>query len=293
MLLKVADGVCIFDDDQKRVLDGYHEADMKLTIQKCLNICKSRKFPFSGVQWQIECYCGNMPSSGFKWAWPEKCNDPCAGDSTQMCGGSMAMNVYKTPSEDPKGACVYDNPAQRVLDGLSIIGAKNMSIETCKQFCFGYKFYGVQGGDQCHCGDFDKNFLPSPELECNMPCNGNSDQFCGGSWRLNVFLNQNASDIVEPLVFEIGANSESILQSSLEELYENEPDTNAVDIENLIHEIYPSSEDDIFMLWSSDNDDSHEGTYLSFTYLNPSYIQYMFMTTQSWRFLGVVKNVIA
>ena len=162
-----------------------------MTIQKCLHICKTKGYEFSGLQWQIECYCGNMPTNGFEWAWPGKCDDRCAGDSNQMCGGSMAMNVYKTLSKNPKGLCVYDNPTERVFDGPSIAGHNNMTIDSCKHFCSNYKFFGVQRGDECYCGNHDFNFLPSPSLECNKPCDGNKNQFCGGLWRMNVYLNEN------------------------------------------------------------------------------------------------------
>ena len=179
----------MFDDGNDRVLDGYHEASMDMTVQKCLKICKTRGFEFSGLQWQIECYCGNVQSNQFKFAWPERCDDRCAGDSNQICGGSMALSLYNTPDEDPKGLCVFDHPVRRVLDGKSVTGLKDLTMEKCSDFCSNYKFFGLQGGDECHCGDFDDNFLPSAQFECNIPCTGD-DQICGGSWRMNIFMNQ-------------------------------------------------------------------------------------------------------
>ena len=131
-------GICVFDDVHDRILNGYHEADDEMTIEKCLSICRSREFQYSGVQWQIECYCGNEPEgTGFKWAWPSKCNDRCAGDSNQICGGTNAMSVYTTPPKDPQGICIYDYPHRRVLDDYSITGHKNMSVINCKNICSG------------------------------------------------------------------------------------------------------------------------------------------------------------
>ena len=65
-------------------------------------------YEFSGLQWQIECYCGNVPSTGFEWAWPGKCDDRCAGDSSQRCGGSMAMNLYNTPGKKLDGRVIAE-----------------------------------------------------------------------------------------------------------------------------------------------------------------------------------------
>ena len=171
---------------------------MDMTVQKCLKICRKRGFQFSGLQWQIECYCGNVPSKEFQWAWPERCDDRCAGDSNQICGGSMAMSLYNTPERDPKGLCVYDHPEKRVLDGKSATGLNDLTIEKCSNFCSSYKFFGLQGGNECHCGDYDDNFLPSSQLECNLPCTGGY-QICGGSWRMNVFLNRDSKFLTPTL----------------------------------------------------------------------------------------------
>ena len=171
------------------MLDGYHEADMTMTIQKCLQICRKKRYEFSGLQWQIECYRGNMPSNGFEWAWPGKCNHRCPGDSSQMCGGSMAMNLYKTPGKTLGGLCVYDYPNNRVFEGRSITGQNDMTTEKCKRFCSAYKFYGVQAGNECYCGDSSHNLLPSPDFQCDTQCQGNASQICGGSWRMKVYNN--------------------------------------------------------------------------------------------------------
>ena len=84
-------GQCAFDDKNDRVLDGYYETNDEMTIQQCLKICSSKGFRYSGLEWACECHCGNEPDQGFEWAWPDKCDDPCSGDSHQICGGSGAM----------------------------------------------------------------------------------------------------------------------------------------------------------------------------------------------------------
>lgn len=84
-----------------------------------------------------------MPSNGFEWAWPEKCGDRCAGDSSQTCGGSMAINLYNTPQNILSGLCFYDHPDQRVFEGPSITGQNDMTIEKCKDLCSKHKFFAV------------------------------------------------------------------------------------------------------------------------------------------------------
>ena len=67
-----------------------------MTVELCLATCREKGFAYSGLQWQIECYCGDEPANGFEWAWMNKCNRKCAGNSNQICGGSNAMSVYST-----------------------------------------------------------------------------------------------------------------------------------------------------------------------------------------------------
>ena len=57
------------------------------------------------------------------------------------------------------------------------------------KFLKDFNFFGLQNGDECLCGNDDSNIIPTHEFECNMRCNGNDDQFCGGLWRVNVYTN--------------------------------------------------------------------------------------------------------
>ena len=50
-----------------------------------------------------------------------------------------------------------------------------------------YSFFGLENGDACFCGFDDSKFVPSPNSECNKPCNGAENEICGGSWRLSLY----------------------------------------------------------------------------------------------------------
>ena len=130
-------GTCVFDDKHDRVLDGYVEETDDMTIQKCLSICRSAGFFYAGLEWQIECHCGNDPEFGFEWTWPSKCNEKCIGDSLQICGGAGAMSVWTVPPRNIKGLCIYDFPDERVLDGYWITDVKNLTVEGCSDICKG------------------------------------------------------------------------------------------------------------------------------------------------------------
>ena len=130
-------GTCVFDDKHSRVLNGYVEETDDMTIQKCLSICRSKGFHFAGLEWQIECHCGDEAEKGFEWAWPSKCNEKCIGASYQICGGVGAASVWTVPPKNLNGLCIYDFPDERVLDGYWITEVENITIEICSDICKG------------------------------------------------------------------------------------------------------------------------------------------------------------
>ena len=181
-------GVCSFDDKNNRILSNHYEASDDMTVEKCLSICRSKGYPYSGLEWSCECHCGHAPEEGFEWAWSSKCDDRCSGDSSQICGGSEAMSIWTTPPTDLFGYCMNDYPNnQRVLDDFSITGLKELTIATCSRICKDYNYFGLQDGDGCYCGNDDSKFIPVSPDECNQPCSGNKNEICGGSWRLSVY----------------------------------------------------------------------------------------------------------
>ena len=50
-----------------------------------------------------------------------------------------------------------------------------------------FRYADLENGDACYCGNADDKFIPTDPKECNIPCTGDQSQFCGGSWRLQVY----------------------------------------------------------------------------------------------------------
>ena len=48
-------------------------------------------------------------------------------------------------------------------------------------------YAGLENGDGCYCGNSEDKFIPTDPEECNAPCTGDPNEFCGGSWRLQVY----------------------------------------------------------------------------------------------------------
>lgn len=81
--------------------------------------------------WQ--CFCGSPASLGSDTA--DNCDMECAGDSSQLCGGFNAINVYEytdeTNSEYTYMGCYTDSSSNRVMGSMSV--SSSMTIDVSDQ----------------------------------------------------------------------------------------------------------------------------------------------------------------
>lgn len=193
---------CFDDNPNYRTLrdDAIYTDDM--TIQECQAYCasKSSTYDIFGLEYGRECYCGSGLRNGL--ATTGKCDKPCAGDSSTICGGGNTLSVYTTnqalavsvlssPSVSQVGCFqdFYGAPTNyRILDGADY-SSDSMTMESCSSFCNGrgYAFGGVEYGRECYCG----STLPiKVSTACTMTCSGNAEELCGGPNAINVFQNK-------------------------------------------------------------------------------------------------------
>lgn len=88
---------CYRDEKEYRLLSGYFiNFKSSNTPSKCVQLCLQSGFPFAGVQYGSECFCGSdLPAETVKLA-DSSCNMKCSGDQHDICGGYYAMNIYET-----------------------------------------------------------------------------------------------------------------------------------------------------------------------------------------------------
>ncbi|TGO23411.1 hypothetical protein BPAE_0133g00090 [Botrytis paeoniae] len=72
--------------------------DADLTIEACLHACKEGGYPFAGVEYSQECYCGVVLGNGTAKVDESNCQMTCNGNTTELCGG--AANLYLYVAED-------------------------------------------------------------------------------------------------------------------------------------------------------------------------------------------------
>ncbi|KAJ7057174.1 WSC domain-containing protein, partial [Mycena amicta] len=82
-------------DNNSRVLVGYQATDTALTPASCINKCASLSYVLAGVENGQECYCANILTNNPMGARDDQCNVPCAGDSSQNCGGGWRVMIYQ------------------------------------------------------------------------------------------------------------------------------------------------------------------------------------------------------
>ncbi|KAJ7222105.1 WSC domain-containing protein [Mycena pura] len=184
-------------------------ADHNMTVQSCLDSCGAGGYILGGLEFGDECYCGNAilyvyPSS-------EACLTPCAGNTSEICGGPDALDLYQfadTPftTGPPSTLLSYKNwmwwgcmdetfPSDggRLLPHgpLAPIPAEQMTVERCLDGCeaAGYNAAGLEAGQECFCDlvTVDSSSTQPERWEstittfCSAPCLANATEVCGGA----------------------------------------------------------------------------------------------------------------
>ncbi|KAL2019677.1 hypothetical protein VTK56DRAFT_9296 [Thermocarpiscus australiensis] len=194
-----------------------------MTIDKCVAECKGNGYRYAGLVYYGVCYCGQTVNG--PQVDESQCNLPCNGNSTQTCGGNDIFSVYQDPTFQPVDdvtiadyhalGCYTDDSSlgKALVYRQDQLDAATLTTEKCLQACRdgGFPFAGTEYGGECYCGVVlgNDSSVVSAE-ECNMPCNGNPGQTCGGPARLNLFVAHELQSL-EPCGYEPPSSSSSTL----------------------------------------------------------------------------------
>jgi len=89
-------GECFVDSAPPNRLLPDHNDYPDNTPRKCIFECRKRGFAYAGVQYGINCFCGNTRPPDVWSVDSSQCHWPCEGDQAQKCGGlNWQMNVYQ------------------------------------------------------------------------------------------------------------------------------------------------------------------------------------------------------
>ncbi|KAF7918104.1 hypothetical protein BELL_0939g00050 [Botrytis elliptica] len=73
---------------------GVTEALDVMTVPLCMAFCKSNGYAYAGIEYTRECYCAQYLSALASKVDDAKCDLPCKGNTSQICGGSWTLSVY-------------------------------------------------------------------------------------------------------------------------------------------------------------------------------------------------------
>ena len=148
--------------------------------------------------------CGNSLVNPTGQAASTDCSMPCSGNATEQCGGPNRLNLFWSGTNGPQtnpgptnwtfSGCYAEGTTGRALTtGMTTTGGSNvMTVALCLSACqaAGYPLAGVEYSGECYCGNSIANggtLNPGGLSGCNMLCNGNHSEFCGGSGTLDVY----------------------------------------------------------------------------------------------------------
>jgi len=66
-----------------------------ITIEHCMDGCKALGYQYAGLQYGLQCFCGNSYGS-YGLAPAGYCNYPCKDDTSETCGNGWTNQVYNS-----------------------------------------------------------------------------------------------------------------------------------------------------------------------------------------------------
>ncbi|XP_025423118.1 uncharacterized protein LOC112692604 isoform X2 [Sipha flava] len=188
---------CFNNFKRHPILNGWEITSNHLTPKNCVYSCYARRFPYAALTSSKECLCSFKKPSFEAKTEDNMCATPCSGSSQQLCGGNNVIDVYSTGMEWKTDAignyylgCFEESQSNRMFSNSRSL-SKN-TPELCSTICYklGYTYSGVTYIEGCFCGNqppAESLFPKVEDKQCNTKCAGDTNQYCGGGWRMGVF----------------------------------------------------------------------------------------------------------
>eukprot|EP00903_Cladosiphon_okamuranus_P015443 g14263.t1 len=167
---------CFNDHRTDRVFEiKLTEAD--LTTEKCYDYCVSKGASLMATQYSIECFCGDdIGEKMYARHGKTGCDFVCGGDSSEICGGYTAFNLYMIDSDDG-----YDD-SEESTSTENTDDDEDASTMTSELFEHQKPMEGPSGGseDRSACSTYDENEEMAKLAEGN--CYYNTYMCCWSSF---------------------------------------------------------------------------------------------------------------
>lgn len=88
---------CFVDEKKMRLLSGFYGNYVSTNSpNSCLDICVQAGFPYAGVQYGSECFCGDTDPPDNAKLSDDACDMKCPANPSETCGGYFTMNIFET-----------------------------------------------------------------------------------------------------------------------------------------------------------------------------------------------------
>lgn len=92
--------------DIGRTLTGSSFSNSTMTNELCVNFCNDNGYIYAGTEYALQCFCGaTVAAAATQVNGSTDCVMPCAGNSSEICGGSSRLSLFwsgvSPPSTNP------------------------------------------------------------------------------------------------------------------------------------------------------------------------------------------------
>ncbi|KIK64395.1 hypothetical protein GYMLUDRAFT_161073 [Collybiopsis luxurians FD-317 M1] len=175
-----------------------------MTVETCVAFCNSVDYIYAGVEFAsvliiITLDCDSTIQLPSVPTATSDCDNPCAGNASEICGGSESILIYTNGEPAPVivqdignwsyTGCFTDSVGDRVLAAGIDIPA-GVTAETCTATCHtaGFAVAGLENAQECWCGNaLGNSSIHVGDDECRDVCVADHDEYCGAANRLLVY----------------------------------------------------------------------------------------------------------
>ncbi|EPS39555.1 hypothetical protein H072_6644 [Dactylellina haptotyla CBS 200.50] len=197
---------CYLDSVNSRTLPNKTKTDTTMTIEYCQSWCMDNyNLPYAGLESAKQCFCSD--NIGYdRQPGQTGCTAACAGDSSQICGGSSRLSIYQNTKWSPTvvpadvlgwqySGC-WSEISGRAIRGYSFSStgmSTSLCISTCKSK--GYTVAGLENGNECWCANANLATAKSPSRNQKQksPSRGNDRE---GADKVSVSSSSSSSNFL-------------------------------------------------------------------------------------------------
>ncbi|KAF2001319.1 WSC-domain-containing protein [Amniculicola lignicola CBS 123094] len=178
-----------------RALPAAATTSPNMTAEYCAAYCTG--YTFFAVEYAQECYCGTSIPGASAVAADGRCNMPCTGNSSEICGGPNGLSLYQTTKASVGNpstignytalGCYAEKPNGRSLEYR--YANDSMTVELCAAIAAanGYAYFGLEYQRECWMDNLLDTATPAGPSRCSLLCAGNQLETCGGPLYLNLY----------------------------------------------------------------------------------------------------------